>query len=345
MTTIAQAIAYGRRALAEMEPAMVRQLLDQYALVWRHIEGRLSEVEGLITAAIARGEDVDDAWLRRQPWWDSTLRSIETEMSRYTTGMAQAIAAGEASSIGVARTVTTSIGEYITQEAAKRGISVQGSIRGYVNPGAFERWVVAQQPGSPVRKAIDNYGDRVSESVRKQMTEGLAAGEHPRSIVRKIVSEVGPEANEGRLHTISRTEVHRAYRGSLRDTMESWGPDVVRGWRWTSSLGPRTCPACLSQHNREFPFDAYPDRFHVSCRCVISPIPVTGLMPSRPVGRTGDEWLRDQPAKVQRHILRTQDRYDAFTKDGYTLADFTTVRHSPTWGDSLAVRSMREVRA
>lgn len=343
MTTIAQAIAFGRRALAEMEPGMVRQLLDQYALAWKHVESRLSEVEGLITAAVARGEVVDDAWLGRQVWWDLTLRSIEAEMSRFTQGLGASIAQGEAASIGVARTVTTSIGEYVTQEAAKRGISVQGSIRGYVNSGAFERWVIAQQPGSPVRGAIDNYGTRVSQTIRDEMTRGLAAGEHPRTIAKTISDAVGPEVSEGRLHTISRTEVHRSFRGALRDTMESWGPDVVKGWRWMSSLGSRACPACVGMHGREFPFDAYPDKFHVSCRCTVAPIPNSDLVPARPI-QSGDDWLRKQDVKVQRQILRSKDRYDAF-HDGTTLQEMTGVKHSKTWGDSLFVRPMKDVRA
>src|SRR5690606_21303609 len=151
----------GRRAMAASEVTIVRDLLAQYAIAWRHVEGQLRQVEGLIEAAIARGEVVDDAWLRRQVWWDGTLRSIEREMSRYTARMAQTLAQGQVGGVTTASQASSAIAQYIAAEAAKRGISIGGIIQPGVNPGAFERWVIAQRPGSPVRAAIDRYGVRV----------------------------------------------------------------------------------------------------------------------------------------------------------------------------------------
>lgn len=322
---------------------MVRALLGQYALAWRHIEARLAEVEGLITAAIARGEPVTDAWLRRQYWWRETLRSIEVEMTRYTVSMAQTIATGQRASVMVAQRVTGGVGEYVANEAAKRGITITGGIRPGINPGVMENWVSAIQPDSPVRQAIDRYGDRVSQSIQTNMTQGLAAGEHPRTIARKVMAEVGPEAVEGRIQTITRTETHRSYRGALRESMEAMGPNVLQGWRWSAALGARTCVACMAMHGREFAYDDYPDRFHVACRCVVSPVVNPDIIPARP-HQTGEEWLRKQPADVQRKVLGSDVRYTAF-RDGTTLQDMTGIRHSRTWGDSIRVKSMREVRA
>lgn len=344
MTTIAQTIVEGRRAMAASEVAIVQDLLAQYGIAWRHVEARLTEVEGLIEAAIARGDVVDDAWLRRQVWWDGTLRSIEREMSRYTARMAQTLAQGQMGGIATASQASSAISQYIATEAAKRGISIGGVIQPGVNPGMMERWVVAQQPGSPVREAIDRYGDRVSQSIRVNMTEGLAAGEHPRTITRKVMQEVGPDAVEGRIHTITRTENHRAYRGALRDSMEAMGPTVLQGWRWLAGLGPRCCVACMAMHGREFPFEEYPDRFHVACRCTISPVPRADIIPPRQ-HQTGEEWLRKEPADVQRRVLRSEDRYQAFVNEGYSLNDFTGITRDPVWGESVRVKPMREVRA
>lgn len=341
--TIAQALAYGRRALNEMEPALVRALLDQYGMAWVYIDQKLTEVNGYIEAALARGEVVDDAWLHRQYWWQSTLNSIEVEMTRFTQGMASTLAQGEWQALTVAQQVGGGISEYVVNEASKRGISVTGSIRGQVNPGAFERWVLAQQPDSPIRKAIDAYGDRVSESVRTNMTQGLAAGEHPRTIANKIIAEVGEEANKGRIHTTTRTEIHRSFRGSLRDSMEAMGPDVVSGWRWSAALSRRTCAACLALHGTEYPFEAYPDKFHVACRCTIQPVVNSSLIPPRRTGQTGDEWLRSQPVAVQRQVLGNA-RYDAFQK-GTPLSDFVGTHHDDVWGDSVYVKSVKEIAA
>lgn len=330
--------------MAANEIAIVQDLLARYAIAWRHVEGQLRQVEGMIEAAIARGEVVDDAWLRRQAWWDGTLRSIEAEMSRYTSRMAQTLAQGQIGGITTASQASTAIAEYIAAEAAKRGISIGGIIRPGVNSGAFERWVIAQRPGSPVRQAIDRYGARVSDSVRTHMTEGLAAGQHPRTITRQIVRDVGEGAVEGRIHTIARHETHRAFRGALRDSLEAMGPDVVSGWIWIAAKGVRACPACLAMDGRVFPYEAYPDRFHVSCRCVISPYVSPELVGGRRQRETGEEWLRRQPADVQRRVLRSEDRYQAF-REGYTLDDFTGITRDPVWGDQVRVKAMREVRA
>jgi SPP1 gp7 family putative phage head morphogenesis protein len=175
------------------------------------------------------------------------------------------------------------------------------------------------------------------------MTEGLAAGESPRTITNKIVAQVGGKAIRGRIQTITRTETLRAYRGSLRDSMESFGSDVVTGWRWVSALSRRSCPACLAMHGTEYGFDQYPDRFHVACRCSVQPIVSTEILPRRSPGKTGEEWLREQPAAVQRRILQTKERYEAF-RTGTPLGDFLEVKSDETWGDSIAVKPMGRTR-
>lgn len=339
--TITQLIAAGRRAMIDLELRVVEPVLDQYGVAWRHIVARLDEVEGMIEAAIARGEVVDDAWLRQQRWWQTTLDSIEAEMSRFTVAMGEQVAAGQTTSLAVSRNVSMRVADFIAQEAANRGIGVTPGIQGRINPIAFERWVIANQPGSPVREAIDRYGTRVSESVRTRMTEGLAAGEHPRTITRQIVADVGPEAVEGRIHTITRTETLRAYRGSLRESIEGFGPDVVSGWRWIAALGRRTCAACLAMHNRVFPYDQYPDRFHVACRCSIAPVVHNAIVPQPPIGRSGDAWLRDQPLETQRAILKSDARLAAF-RNGEPLDTFVGVKSDPVWGESIVVKPVRE---
>ena len=342
MTTISQALTYGRKALNQMEAPLVRALLDQYGMAWLHIEERLAEVERYIDLAFARGEVVDDTWLHRQRWWQSTLDSIEVEMKRYTAGMAETLANGEWQALQVAQRVSGGITDYVATEAAKRGITVTGGIRGQVNAPAFERWMLAQQPDSPIREAIDRYGDRASESIRTRMTEGLAAGEHPRTIADRIKAEVGEDATRGQLQTLTRTETHRAYRGALRDSMEAMGPDVIRGWRWTAAKSRRTCVACLAMDGREFEFDQYPDRFHVACRCVVSPLAVTSIIPARPY-ETGEAWFARQAPAVQRKMLG-KGHYAAYQK-GSTLGDMTTVKADDVWGDSVAIRPARELAA
>ncbi len=333
MSTVSQAITQGRRRILAHEVEMTGELLRQYGLAWDSIERDLRILEFRIAAAKAAGENVTPSWLRQQAWWRQTQASIETQMQRFTLDAAGTITRTQIGAVRIAQGV---------------GLDYRAAIdlpfAGRVNSNAFERWVSAQQPGSPIRGVIDRYGPRTSQVIRDTLTEGLGSGKGSRAIVRSIVQQVGTDAVEGRLTVLSRTELMRSYRGASRDSFEALGPDVIAGWRWTAALSSRSCVACLSRHGREYAYDRYPDQFHPACRCVISPVAPSSLVPRRQPGRTGEEWLREQPEAVQQRVLRSPERFQAFT-DGMSLDTMTTVRRSRMWGSSVAIRPMREVRA
>lgn len=331
MATVAQALAIGRKQLRALEPGMVQRMLSAYEVAWRHVEGQLAIVDGQIAAAAARGETINQGWINRQTWYRQVQASIDREMARFTQQGVTTIAGTQASAVNIAQQVGNAYRAAIDTPFAGR-----------VNAGAMQEWVSAIQPDSPVRGVLDRYGQRVSQSIETHITEGIGSGQGSRQITRNIVAEVGPDAVEGRLHTVVRTEGMRAYRGSHREDMEALAKDIpgTHEWEWFAALSSRTCPACLSRHGKRYPFNQYPDQQHPSCRCVVRLI-LEGS--DLGVQKTGDEWLRDQPADVQRKVLRSPARYDAF-QEGATLDDFTGVKHDRKWGDSVIVVPMRSVR-
>lgn len=236
MPTVSEVITEGQRQIRRHEAQMTQRLLADYDLAWRHIERQVVVIEGQIQAAIARGDDVSEQWLNRQTWWRQTQASIETQMTRFSATATQDLATAQ---IGSVRTA-------IATGQAFRAV-INTPFAGRVNPGAFERWVSATQPGSPIRGVIDGYGERVSESIRTRVTEGIGSGQGAGTIRRQIMRDVGTDATEGRIATLTRTEVNRAYRGVGRADMTALGKDIPGNheWEWLASLSPRTCPACF----------------------------------------------------------------------------------------------------
>jgi hypothetical protein len=91
-------------------------------------------------------------------------------------------------------------------------------------------------------------------------------------------------------------------------------------------------------------FDAYPMTQHVACRCVVTPVANSDLIPPSAQQReTGEAWFARQDAETQRKILRSEDRYLAY-QNGVSLRDMTTIRRNSVWGDSVAIRPLGSTR-
>lgn len=331
MSTVAATLALGRRRILALDAQMAEALVQQYGIAWRAVARELEVLEGQIQAALSSGQQISPAWLHRQAWWQERLASIDRQMSRFSTDGANVLTRTQITAVRIAQTTGLDVANTI-------GTAFPAT----VHADAFERWVTMLQPDSPLSGVLDRYGERVRASITRNMTEGLGAGEGTSTITRRIMREVGDDAVEGRISTLVRTETMRAYRGAHHMQMSAIGETVpgTHEWEWFASLSSRTCPACLSRHGRRFPFTQYPDHQHPACRCVVRLIiEGSGLG----VRETGEEWFARQPEKLQRKVLRTGDRYDAY-QDGATLDDFTGIRRNEAWGDSVTVLPMSKVR-
>lgn len=333
MSVIDDSIRDSLRALSDNERRAVGSLLETYDIALRRIERDLITIERQIQEAIRRGVDVDDRWLHRQRWWREVEASIEAEMARWSGGAQQSIASLQSGGVSVALDASSAIARAV-------GTS---PFQGRVYAGAFERWVSVLQPGSPLNGVLNSYGGEITAAARRRMTEGLGTGKAPRTIVREIMRDVAGEANEARLMTMARTESMRAYRGASADTMgvlQQRG--VVSGYVWLAALSPRTCLACLERHGTFY--EQYPDGFHPNCRCVARAVANPAIVPDGGwQGETGEQWLRRQPLKAQRQVMLTPGRLKMF-QGGEPLSTFVMTRPSETWGPTIGIRPMREVR-
>jgi SPP1 gp7 family putative phage head morphogenesis protein len=116
--------------------------------------------------------------------------------------------------------------------------------------------------------AADAYQVMLSEIQR-----GIALGTGPRASAARMLQRTrgGFDGGLSRATRIARTEMLDAYR-SAAQTSDEANADVLTGWRWSASLSPRTCPACLSMHGRVFPLSTPGPQGHVNCRCARLPV-------------------------------------------------------------------------
>jgi hypothetical protein len=142
--------------------------------------------------------------------------------------------------------------------------------------------------------------------------------------------------------TLARTESMRAYRGASADTMgQLQERGIVTGYVWLAALGPRCCIACMARHGTRYTVP--PDDFHPACRCICRPEANPDLVPGGGwKGKTGPAWFAEQPEAIQRKMLVTDERFAAY-RDGVSLSDMTMIRHSPIWGNSVAIRPSRDL--
>jgi hypothetical protein len=326
MASVLELTMRGRSAVSQIDRATRRQLQDAYDTALSFVEREIARGEMWIQAAIDAGEPVSHQWLQRQQWYRQLEADIERQMTTFTTDASRILANGQTASLIAANGTAASIA---------------GLFQGRVNAPAFERWVSAMQPGTPIRNVIDGYGERVSDAVLRHMTEGMGAGQGSATITRRIMDDVGDRATRSRMETTVRTETHRAYRGGFADSMEPMERDgIVTGYRWLSARDSRTCLACLVMDGQEF--DKYPELFHVSCRCVCQPIVRAGLVPGGRDRETGRDWLARQDEDTQRRIMGPT-RYGMW-REGTNLDDMLGIEPNRIWGDAITLRPIRDLR-
>jgi SPP1 gp7 family putative phage head morphogenesis protein len=155
--------------------------------------------------------------------------------------------------------------------------------------------------------------------------------------LRRIAAEVSRTADVplARARLIVRTEVLRAYRSAQLDVYAGH-PDVPE-WMWVAAKDSRCCAACWAMHGTKHRAGT-PMKAHPGCRCTAVPV-VRGDNLDLGDGAADFAAAGDD---VQRRVLgpAAKRAYDAGVLD---LRSLVGVRTSPVWGESVAVRSLRQV--
>lgn len=201
------------------------------------------------------------------------------------------------------------------------------------------------EDGAILKSFVKGWSESLIEKVQGQIRMGLVEGEGVETIRRRIEADV----LEGGTGTLRRARqkaraIVRTYANHVtsvaREEVYKANSDVIEAEVWTATLDDRTCPSCGALDGREFPIGKGPRTpLHAACRCLRRPkikgrdaLIRAGLLSegSRasidgpvPANMTFPEWLKRQPAKVQKDVLgktradlfREGTKFDKFVSD------------------------------
>jgi SPP1 gp7 family putative phage head morphogenesis protein len=194
--------------------------------------------------------------------------------------------------------------------------------------------------GSPLIDVFARFAPRASAAVRDILATALAEGKNSKQVSKKILEAISGKDIAATLfdaRRIAQTEIMRAYRESSHARyMEN--SSALEGWQWLSALDRRTCPICLGRHGSVHPVS---ERMatHPQCRCRQIPI-VEGVEPI--LNQTGEEWLRKQPAEVQKAVFPSPGRYKVWS-EGMKLEDMVYEVDSAKWGKQPRLTPLRVI--
>ncbi len=329
-----------RRALLRRERAAADGMVRAYGTAWRRIETRLQALLGEIAAAEERGEDVSLAWLFQRERLQTLQRQVEAEWHRWAADNARRLEAEQRAAIRAAGQDA----EALTRAALgppPPGVTLTWA---RLPHEALESLVGFTSDGTPLRALLDALGAEASQAVRETLIAGLATGENPRAIARRVKGEF--DGNLARALRVARTETLRAYRTAALQSYRA-NDNVVKGWIWLSARSERTCAACWAMHGTLHSLDETLDD-HPNGRCVAAPWVRSwaemglGGLPEEPALPTGAEMFARLTPQEQDRVLG-QAGGAAYRAGAVSLDQFVGVRYSSRWGTLRYARSLGNV--
>ncbi|MDQ3540959.1 MAG: phage head morphogenesis protein [Chloroflexota bacterium] len=328
-----RAISRTRRSIDTLEGPVRQAIAAAYELAVRRIEHELA-----IVARTLEGQPIPITWfddrgrftptgeiLYRQQRLRQLLPQAEREFTRFADEGVRLLRQGHV------RAVTGGAAEaWEIMEAA----GLHHTFGARINTYATEQLVGLFREG-PILQILDGYGARGSEVIERLMIQGIATGEGPRQIIKRIKAELLSPANAARLESLVRTEMMRGFRNGLNEQYASMS-HLISGYRWSAAKSIRTCLACLGRDGmvQKEPWD----QMHISCRCVNSPVVKNVTIPYQ----TGEEWFARQSPERQQRMMPSRSAWEAYRDGGVRVQDFVGVHRDRTWGSSVYQKSGRE---
>lgn len=277
MAAIDRAFARWRRRLLDQEADVVREIADAYAVAERAIAKALLDV----LESMAEAGQSSPSALLLESRLETLLQTVERELVQWGGLSGRYIESGQSTAVAQAALASQQYAEAL----APRTLSVAGSWN-RLPIEALQRWVGSRGDGSPLTGSLERFGALGSRIVEEGITRGLALGQNPREIGRRISRALREEdamppgfdeSFEG-LRSLrytatvtARTEFLRAHRGAALDNYRA-NADVVKGFMSRSARDRRTCLACLMADGQVYPLGYEATSWHPQCRCAWIPV-------------------------------------------------------------------------
>ncbi len=328
-----------RRDLERRETRAVADITRGYRSTATQVRRRLDDLADRIAARQAAGR-VPVSWLFTQARLEQTVQAVDAEIQAWARGSAlprirSAVAEEASIGPGVAMEMVQSRVVPFPKEGAASLVRLR--------PGEVEQLAATLQPGASLQRLLDRVAGEQADRARDLLVEAVATNRDPRRLARDLAPLV--DGGLARAMTITRTELLRTTRESQRLT---WGSrrQVVRGYRWWSTLDRTTCPVCFAMHGTLHDLDT-PFGTHPQCRCSmipeVAPAAELGLqLTDLPAPEMGVDVFAALPVAQQRQVLGPA-KWRAYRDGRLSLEDLVRYRDDPVWGPTRSERPLRDV--
>jgi SPP1 gp7 family putative phage head morphogenesis protein len=320
--------------LAAQESGALVEVAKAYKVAAKALTTEWQKAYRVLQAAKAAGFDAN--YLSGFIWREQRLASMLASM--------QAIFEPVGRATGVAINQTQQRAIMLAQQSFTQSMALATGIDapsvtatlGLTFPQAsYERMVSHLTDGSPINNLAARYGSQGPNVVREALLAGVANGESPRVVARRINKALG--GMYGNASLMTRTEMMRVYRESTRATYLA-NARYVKGWIWSSALDARTCPICFAMHGTKHALSE-PMASHPACRCSMTPDIIFRHLAPLPDPKLGTEVFRGLPEDMQREILGPL-AFRAYQQGRIDLPDLVRETWHPQWGAGRAQRSL-----
>lgn len=314
-----------------------KDLARRYGAAWVAVKALVDDLSREIEAARARGEIVDEVWLRDR----EVIR-------RFRTGTRAEVAVFLEYA---RRRVDGAVLERAAAGTADANELVRSSLPSGAQPSAplpvqeTTEMIAATRPGAPLAALFEPLGPEAASRATEALIRGVAEGLGPREIARTL--KLAMATPLWRTLTIARTETLGAYRRAAVARYVA-NRHLLDGWVWVARLDKTTCPVCVAMHGTTHAVDE-PFATHPSCRC--APVPLTkpwaelgfpGLRETRFRTETGEQWFARQPRDTQR-VLLGPGKLELYEQGNLPLADLVVDTQHPLWGPGRRERPLRDL--
>lgn len=182
--------------------------------------------------------------------------------------------------------------------------------------------------------ALDQFGTKKAAEIIGEIQIGSSLGETSQQIGRRLTSI--HQLHQDQASSLVRTMTNHVASTARMETLKA-NDDILKGWRWISTLDSKTSAMCQARDQHLYGWDDPRPPGHWNCRSAALPVlkdeyarEIPGS--TRPsIGPDGvqqvssktsyQDWLSRQPASFQRDVLGP-NRYALFTKGDLTLDKF-----------------------
>lgn len=342
---VLEAAARFRTQALARERAAATQLVRAYGQVYRTLDPQIMALE----EAIAGMESPSPGQITRLHSLRVLRAQVVEQVNHYAiyadTTIAQQVQANIAAGLNDSRLLVESYFDpaWLRANGLRLNANVNAALRASwtrVPAESVEALLGMLQPDSPLRRAlVDRLGDVVAERMAVALVSGIARGLNPRALVRESLAQ-GLTMSL----TTARTAQLWAYREATRASYMA-NRDIVSGWRWMATLGPRTCASCLAMHGTLHPVDE-PLNDHHNGRCVAAPVVPLAARLGIPEPDMGDAeaYLQALPeAQARAHL--GAGVYEEWAAGRVKLADLTTTYEDAVYGAMRRAPTLAELTA